>query len=79
VTNYAYNDFISQTDAAELQARLGPLECAIFERMLELADSPNGQNERLAIDRASKKILEIKVEKLGFPPITKTESPRAAA
>jgi hypothetical protein len=47
--------------------------------MLELTDSPNGQNERLAIARASKKILEIKIEKLGFPPFTKTESPRAAA
>ena len=68
---FLYNDFLLQTEPAKLQARLGPLEGAIFERWQELNGSAaNSHAERLVINEASRKILQVKVEKLGFPPIT---------
>lgn len=70
---FLYNDFILQTEPAKFQARLGTLEGAIFERLLELnASTADSHAERLAIKEAHRKILQVKVEKLGFPAINKS-------
>ena len=53
------------------------LEAAIYERMQELVDSSDSHAERLAMRVACEKILEIKINKLGFPAVH-SESERCA-
>jgi hypothetical protein len=65
---FLYNDFVLQTETGKLQARLGPLEEAIFERLDELAES-NSYAEKIALKKACERILQLKTEKLGFPPV----------
>jgi hypothetical protein len=69
---FLYNDFTLQTEPAKLHARLELLEGAIFERFQELDGTMDSHAEKLALKEACRKILQVKVEKLGFPPITKT-------
>ena len=64
-----FNDFIAETEPARLQERLGTLEEAIFFRLQELNGKASGQNERIALKMATDKLLEIEINKLGFPPI----------
>jgi hypothetical protein len=65
---FLFQDFISDSDPVKLNTRLGPLEGAIFERLQELSVADDGHEERVAIQMASDKLLEIKTQKLGFPP-----------
>ena len=46
---FLYNDFILQTQPTKLQARLGPLEDAIVERLQHLDGTANSHAEKLAI------------------------------
>jgi hypothetical protein len=64
-----YRDFISETEPYKLRARLETLEGAMFSRLRELNGSEDGNAERLAIEMAAYKLLEIKVSKLGFSPV----------
>jgi hypothetical protein len=66
---FLFKDFISESDPIKLQARLEPLERAIYERLQQLQDKPEHHEERSAIQMATEKILEIKTQKLGFPPV----------
>ena len=68
---FLYNDFVLQTEAGGLQARLGPVEEAILERLDELAGNSDSHAETIAIQEACRKILQLKTEKLGFPPVRK--------
>jgi hypothetical protein len=65
---FLYDAFLTQTDPAKLKALLEPLEAAIVERIRELADVPEVQKERLALQTATRRLLEIKMTRLGFPP-----------
>ena len=67
---FLYNDFVLQTEAGSLQARLGPVEEAILERLDELAGNMDSHAEKTALGEACRKILQLKNEKLGFPPVT---------
>ena len=69
---FVYNDFILQTQPTKLQARLGPLEDAILERLRELAGAPDSYAEKIAIKEACRRIRQVKIEKLGFPPVAKS-------
>ena len=66
---FLYNDFVLQTEAGSLQARLGPVEEAILERLDELAGNMDSHAEKTALGEACRKILQLKNEKLGFPPV----------
>ena len=69
---FLYNDFTLQTQPTKLQARLGPLEDAIVERLQHLDGAANSHAEKLAIQEACRRLLQVKIEKLGFPPLAKT-------
>ena len=64
-----FNDFIAEIEPARLQERLGTVEEAILFRLQELNGKATGQNERIALKIAADRLLEIKINKLGFPPI----------
>ena len=66
---FLYNDFALEADPAKLRERLGSLEGAIFERLHELDGTMDSHAEKLAIQEACRKLLQVKVEKLGFPPV----------
>ena len=67
---FLYNDFVLETEPIKLHARLGSLEGAIVERLQELDGSVTDSHaERLAIKEVCRKLLQIKIEKLGFPPL----------
>jgi hypothetical protein len=67
---FLYGAFLTQTDPAKLNALLEPLEAAIVERIQELADVPEVQNERLALQTATRRLLKIKTTRLDFPPVS---------
>jgi hypothetical protein len=67
---FLYNDFVLQTEAGGLQDRLGLVEEAILERLNELAGNTDSHAEKIALGEACRKILQLKNEKLGFPPVT---------
>ena len=69
---FLYNDFILQTQPTRLQARLGPLEDAIVERLRHLDGTANSHAEKLAIQEAYRRLLQMKIEKLGFPPLAES-------
>ena len=62
--------FLTQTDPAKMKAMLEPLEAAIVERIQELADVPELQKERLALQSATRRLLKIKTTRLDFPPVS---------
>jgi hypothetical protein len=64
-----FEDFNSHSDPPKLKARLEALEGAMFERLQELNGTAEGHQERLALQMAAAKLLEIKTTKLGFPPV----------
>jgi hypothetical protein len=67
---FLYNDFVLETDPLKLNARLGSLEGAIVERLQELDGSiTDSHAERVGIKEACRKLLQVKIEKLGFPPV----------
>jgi hypothetical protein len=61
-----YEDFLAQTEPAELSKQLEPLEAAIAERRKELEGATDANQELLSIEEALERILETKIEKLGF-------------
>jgi len=69
---FLYNDFTLQTQPTKLQARLGPLEDAIVERLQHLDGTANSHAEKLAIQEACRRLLQMKIEKLGFPPLAES-------
>ena len=73
---FLYSQFLKQTDTAKMKARLEQLESAIWERRHELQGVPETQKELLALQAASKKLLEIKINKLGISPIGRVGSAR---
>jgi hypothetical protein len=64
---FLYKDFVSETDPAKLRARLDSLEGATFDRLKELDSSDDSHTEKVAIQEACRNLLQVKVEKLGFP------------
>jgi hypothetical protein len=44
-----YEDFLAESDPAELKSRIESLETAMFERLQELKGTSDGQEERIAI------------------------------
>jgi hypothetical protein len=66
---FLFQDFVSESDPIKLKARLGPLESAIWERFQQLEGSSQHHEERVAIQMAKDKLVEIKTQKLGFPPV----------
>ncbi len=69
---FLYNDFILQTEATAFRVRLEPLEAAIVERLQHLDGIANSHAEKLAIQEACRKLLQVKIDKLGFPPLAKS-------
>ena len=69
---FLYNDFILQTQPTKLQARLGPLEDSIVERLQHLDGTANSHAEKLAIQEACRRLLQMKIEKLGFSPLAES-------
>jgi len=67
---YLYGAFLTQTDPAKLKALLEPLEAAIVERIQELADVPEVQKERLALQTATRRLLKIKITRLDLLPVS---------
>jgi hypothetical protein len=65
-----FYDFIAETEPARLQARLDTLEEALVLRWRE-SDPVADFKERLALQTATDRLLEIKIDKLGFPPLEK--------
>jgi hypothetical protein len=61
-----YEDFLAQTEPVELSKQLEPLEAAIAERRKELEGATDANQELLSIEEALERILETKIEKLGF-------------
>jgi hypothetical protein len=75
---FLYNDFVLQTEPNKMRVRLETLELALADRMIELKGSKDYQAETLAIKEASRRLLQLKVEKLGIPPVsTKSASSNA--
>jgi hypothetical protein len=66
---FLYNDFALETDPVKLRARIGSLEGAIVDRLQELDGGEDSHIEKVAIQEACRKLLQVKVEKLGFPPV----------
>ena len=66
---FLYSQFLKQTDTANMKGCLSQLEFAICERRKELTGLPESYShkERLAIEAAREKLLEIKTTRLGFP------------
>ena len=64
-----YEDFVSEIEPTKLKAQLEALETAIFNRLLQLRDTPEDRYEVRAIKMAADKLLEIKTQKLGSPPL----------
>ena len=67
---FLYGAFLTQTDPAKLKALFEPLEAAIVERIQELADVPEVQKERLALQTATRRLLKIRNTRLDFPPMS---------
>jgi hypothetical protein len=66
---FLYGAFLQQTEPQKLKERLEQLEDAMWERLQELEREPSPYVERAAIQAASNKLLGMKTDKLGFPPI----------
>ena len=64
-----------------MRTHLEQLESAIFERRQELEGMHESYShtERLALEAAWQKVLEIKTNKLGFPPVGREEFNRTPA
>jgi hypothetical protein len=69
IGHFCIKDFVSQTDPVKLRERLDSLESAIFERLKELDRSDDSNTEKVAIQEACRKLLQVKVEKFGFPSV----------
>lgn len=63
-----YRDFVTQTEASKLQEHLQALEDALALRLQELNGGTDRIEERIAIQAACDKVLEIKINNLGFRP-----------
>ena len=78
--SFLYSQFVKQTDPAKMSTHLEQLESAIFARRQELEGMPESysHSERLALEAAWKKLLEIKTNKLGFPPVGREKFSRTS-
>lgn len=78
---FLYSQFLKQTDTAKMKACLNQLEFAICEKLQELTGMPESYShkERLAIEAAREKLLEIKATRLGFPPVRRVKFDRTPA
>jgi hypothetical protein len=71
-----YSTAVTQRNPSHLTIRLDGAEAAIFFRLQELNQSPDGHLERSEIDAAIKNILRLRIEKLGWPEVRESESPK---
>ena len=62
-----YEVLISQTDSTRIPEQAAALEAAIFNRLQELAGTPNTTDEHVAIREALTDLRTIQEEELGFP------------
>ena len=78
--SFLYDQFLKQTEPAKMRTHL-ELESAIFEQRQELEGMHESYShtERLALEAAWQKVLEIKTNKLGFPPVGREEFNRTPA
>jgi hypothetical protein len=60
-------DAINEPDLQKLPEKLSIAETAIFQRMQELAASPDGNHESEAIREACKELLKIQTQRLKWP------------
>ena len=63
----AFKELQNESDRGKLQEKVTAVESAIFYRWQELEKFPPDETEMEEIRIASKELLRIKVEKLGFP------------
>ena len=66
---FLYGAFLQQTEPQKSKEHLAQLEDAMWERLQELERESSPYVERAAIQAASNKLLGMKTDKLGFPPI----------
>jgi len=60
-------DVLRESDNEKLQQKLGELEGTMFFRFQELQKSPDGAAEFSKLQNAASMLLDVKVNKLGFP------------
>jgi hypothetical protein len=58
---------LAENDPAKLRLKLEATETAIFLRVQELAQSPDGHEESEAIRRACREIAKMQTERLKWP------------
>jgi hypothetical protein len=58
---------LMEIDLERLRQKVADAELAIFQRLQELASSPDGSGERSALDDASRALLVVKKETLKYP------------
>jgi hypothetical protein len=61
------HDAINESDLRKLPEKLSLAETAIFYRMQELVNSPDGDRESAAIREACRELLRIQTERLKWP------------
>jgi hypothetical protein len=64
-----YSSAITESNPIYLDLLLQKTETAIFFRMHELNQSPDGYFERREISGALKNMLNLRIEKLGWPDV----------
>jgi hypothetical protein len=64
-----YESAIQEPDLTEAEKNVHLTEEAMFLRWQQLAGNPDHHNERLAMKRASAKLLRVKTQRLGWPAI----------
>jgi hypothetical protein len=73
-----YREALGENDTQSLLQKVNAAEAAIFHRLQELRNSPDGNVERTAIQDALKALLEVKTEKLKFPGLSRSASQSSA-
>jgi hypothetical protein len=64
-----YQKAISEEDKERLCELVRQTEAAIYKRFQELQNSSNHQEERRLMKVATKQLLSLKVNRLGWPPV----------
>ena len=65
-----YEKTRQETDKQKLGELVLAAEAAIFRRYQEIAPSPNHHDERRSMKEATDDLLEMKVNQLGWPPVS---------
>ena len=69
-----YEEMLAENDVDKLREKVALFENAVFLRSQELERMPHSEGERAAIREATKELLKVQVEKLGFPTSVRSRS-----